>query len=132
MAAPPPGPTAEYELPTPPQDPISALAFNPNPAPERVGLLLVASWDKVRLILFLTLPFTPSSSVDWQCRCAADTDLASLGLEQKVRLYDTAQASSTDEVRLLHTFEHDAAVLDVCWISDTLAASGGLDRRVRL
>jgi cell cycle arrest protein BUB3 len=58
-----------------------------------------------------------------------------------VRLYrltgaDQAGSSSSDQLssqaQLIHTFKHEAAVLDVCWITDTLAASGGLDRRVRL
>jgi len=35
-------------------------------------------------------------------------------------------------VHVVHTFEHEAAVLDACWITESLAASVGLDRRVRL
>ena len=90
----------EYTIPSPPQDPISSLAFNPNPS--KGHQLLVSSWDKT------------------------------------VRLYHLAnldEASSSDpskRARLIHTFTHEAPVLDVCWITDTLAASGGIDRRVRL
>lgn len=74
-----------------------------NPSPESANQLLVASWDKnVRLF----------------------------------HLPDSAEASSSstpaESVKLVHTFPHDAPVLDVCWINDKLAASGGLDRRVRL
>ncbi|MCO5613949.1 hypothetical protein L7F22_068229 [Adiantum nelumboides] len=92
--------TIEYTIPSPPQDPISSLIFNPNPS--KANQLLVSSWDKT------------------------------------VRLYHLAnldEASSSDpskRVRLIHTFNHEAPVLDVCWITDTLAASGGIDRRVRL
>ncbi|PWN41394.1 WD40 repeat-like protein, partial [Ceraceosorus guamensis] len=32
----------------------------------------------------------------------------------------------------VHAYQHEAAVLDVCWISEKLAASAALDRRVRL
>ncbi|EPQ31561.1 uncharacterized protein PFL1_00894 [Pseudozyma flocculosa PF-1] len=87
---------ADYELKERPQDPVSAMAFSPNHAPERAGQLLVASWDRL------------------------------------VRLYDLSYAQDSQGVRLVQVFEHEAAVLDVCWINDTLAASGGLDRRVRL
>ncbi|PWN51962.1 WD40 repeat-like protein [Violaceomyces palustris] len=92
------GPTsfAEYELPSPPQDPVSALAFNPNHSADKARQLLVSSWDRL------------------------------------VRFYDLTGSTDTNSVRLLKTFQHDAPVLDVCWINDGLAASGGVDRRVRL
>lgn len=93
----------EYSLPVPPGDPVSALAFNPNPA--RGTQLLAASWDKTVRLYHLPSPDSASPS---------------------------SAAEAAAQVKLVHTFTHDAAVLDVCWISDTLAASGGLDRRVRL
>ncbi|UZJ52075.1 hypothetical protein CBS101457_001395 [Exobasidium rhododendri] len=93
----------EYSLPDPPNDPVSSLTFNPNPA--KANELLVASWDK-------TVRFY---------RLVKSDEAASSSSEQL-----------TSQVQLVHTFQHEAAVLDVCWISDTLAASGGLDRRVRL
>lgn len=51
--------------------------------------------------------------------------------QQTVRLYDLSEYAAS-AARVLHTFEHEAAVLDVCWITESLAASVGLDRRVRL
>lgn len=94
----------EYSLPSPPTDPISALSFNPNPA--NANLLLVSSWDK-------TVRLYRLASVD-QATASTSSD------------------QLTSAVQLLHTFQHEAAVLDICWINDKLAASGGLDRRVRL
>lgn len=94
-------PSVEYTLPSPPQDPVSCLAFNPNPA--NAHQLLVSSWDKFVRLYHLPRAEEASTSAD-----------------------------PAGQVKLVHTFTHDAAVLDVCWISDTLAASGGLDRRVRL
>ena len=54
--------------------------------------------------------------------------------DKTVRQVDLSsdQAKASGSAPTLHTFYHDAAVLDVCWVDDTLAASGGLDRRVRL
>ncbi len=49
--------------------------------------------------------------------------------DKTVRLVDVPAAGAAST---LQTFYHDAAVLDTCWINDTLAASGGLDKRVRL
>jgi cell cycle arrest protein BUB3 len=94
---------ADYNLPLPPNDPVSSLTFNPNPS--KANELLVASWDK-------TVRFY---------RLVSSSQAASSSAEQL-----------SSQVQLVHTFQHEAAVLDVCWISDTLAASGGLDRRVRL
>ncbi|PKI83814.1 hypothetical protein MVES_002284 [Malassezia vespertilionis] len=48
-----------------------------------------------------------------------------------VRLYDLTEHAA-GSAPILKSFEHPAPVLDVCWISDTLAASACLDRRVRL
>lgn len=52
--------------------------------------------------------------------------------DKTVRLYDLGGNANPAEIPVLQTFPHDAAVLDVCWISDDLAASASLDRRVRL
>ncbi|KDN52472.1 WD40 repeat-like protein [Tilletiaria anomala UBC 951] len=54
--------------------------------------------------------------------------------DKTVRLVDLSEKAlqGSQVTPTLQTFYHDAAVLDVCWLSDTLAASGGLDRRVRL
>lgn len=95
----------EYSLPGPPNDPVSSLTFNPNPT--KANELLVSSWDKtVRLYRLINADQAASSS--------------------------SSSEQLTSQVQLVHTFLHEAAVLDVCWISDTLAASGGLDRRIRL
>ena len=51
--------------------------------------------------------------------------------QQTVRLYDLSGYAAS-AVHVVHTFEHEAAVLDACWITESLAASVGLDRRVRL
>ena len=49
------------------------------------------------------------------------------------RVYDLSQCSrGTEGARVLQYFEHPAAVLDVAWINESLAASACLDRRVRL
>ncbi|WFD29894.1 mitotic spindle checkpoint protein Bub3 [Malassezia sp. CBS 17886] len=92
-----PAPFSEYEVPAPPRDPISALAFYRDASSPRAQQLLVASWDKF------------------------------------VRLYDLSRcAADAADAPVLQSFEHPAAVLDVCWISESLAASACLDRRVRL
>lgn len=93
----------EYSLPGPPNDPVSSLTFNPNP--EKANELLVSSWDKTVRLYRLTNADQAASSSSEQL---------------------------TSQAQLIHTFQHEAAVLDNCWITDTLAASGGLDRRVRL
>lgn len=49
--------------------------------------------------------------------------------DQFVRLVDLGGEETTST---LHSFEHEAAVLDTCWISPSYAASGSVDRRVRL
>ena len=50
-----------------------------------------------------------------------------------VRVYDLSDcAAGADGARTLQSFEHPAAVLDVAWINESLAASACLDRRVRL
>lgn len=50
-----------------------------------------------------------------------------------VRVYDLSNcAAGADGARTLQSFEHPAAVLDVTWINESLAASACLDRRVRL
>ena len=56
---------------------------------------------------------------------------------QTVRLYTLAAADASAEeapqqAQLVHTFEHEAAVLDVVWIDEQRAASASLDRCVRL
>ena len=96
-------PFAEYSLPSPPNDPVSSLTFNPNAF--RGNELLLSSWDKTVRFYRLANAETAASS--------------------------SSEQLST-QAQLVQTFQHEAAVLDVCWISDTLAASGGLDRRVRL
>lgn len=90
----------DYTIPLPPKEPISCLAFNPNPS--KAHQLLVSSWDKT--VRLYHLPNLDEAS--------------------------TSDPSKT--VRCIHTFTHEAPVLDICWITDTLAASGGIDRRVRL
>ena len=52
--------------------------------------------------------------------------------DSTVRLRDVSRSAAASGQNSLQTFYHDAPVLDVCWINDTLAASGGVDRRVRL
>ncbi|KAE8216634.1 hypothetical protein CF327_g286 [Tilletia walkeri] len=87
----------ELELPSPPSQPVSALAFSPDDTKsEGADRLLVASWDS------------------------------------NVNLYNLKGAKSREDIRLLHTFKHEAPVLDVCWVGNNAAASGSVDRRVRL
>lgn len=102
-----PAPAAFEELtaPSPPRDPVSALTYFRDASSFRAAHLLVSSWDKVRVP-----PLT-----------------------QTVQLQDWSQcAQGPSGVQVLQTFEHPAAVLDVCWINESLAASACLDRRVRL
>lgn len=98
--------STEYQIPSPPSHPVSAIAFHPystaSPSSPLTRQVLVASWDST------------------------------------VRLYQLPEADGSDgqqkaqAVKQLHSFKHEAPVLDVCWINDTLAASGGIDRRVRM
>ena len=44
----------------------------------------------------------------------------------------STSADAHETVRKVQTFQHEAPVLDVCCITDTLAASACVDRRVRL
>ena len=96
----------ELQCARPPNDPVSSLVFYRDAQSRRAAHLLVASWDKVNNATHL--PQTVQLQ-DWS-RCAA----------------------GPDEVTVLQTFTHPAAVLDVCWIDETFAASACLDRRVRL
>lgn len=94
----------EYTIPSSPSHPVAALAFNPQPgSPSKGRQLLVASWDST--VRLLQLP---------------DKDATSSG---------DVKANNVTEMQ---SFKHEAPVLDVCWINDNLAASGGIDRRVRL
>ncbi|KAL9933285.1 hypothetical protein V8E36_008003 [Tilletia maclaganii] len=87
----------ELELPQPPSQPVSALAWSPaQPGADTEQHLLVSSWDNT------------------------------------VTLYDLRGAKTGEDVAVLQTWTHEAPVLDVCWINDRLAASAGVDRRIRL
>lgn len=55
--------------------------------------------------------------------------------DSTVRLYQLPERSvkgAGKAAKQLLSFKHEAPVLDVCWINETMAASGGVDRRVRL
>lgn len=95
----------EFTISTPPSDVVSSLSFNPDPS--HANQLLAASWDKTVRLYHLPADFPATSD-------------------------EAALAEASKGCTLLHTFQHEAPVLDVCWINDKLAASGGLDRRVRL
>ncbi|CAO1632600.1 unnamed protein product [Sympodiomycopsis kandeliae] len=76
------------------------------------------------------ITFNPAPS----CKEASRQVLVS-SWDSTVRLYQLPDRSLSDKsnnIQQLHTFKHEAPVLDVCWINDTLAASGGIDRRVRI
>ncbi|SJX64313.1 related to mitotic checkpoint protein BUB3 [Sporisorium reilianum f. sp. reilianum] len=68
---------------------------------------------------------TPASST---------TDVLASSWDHNVHHYriDTASPTSSEAIRKVQTFAHEAPVLDVCFITDTLAASASVDRRVRL
>lgn len=95
----------EFLLPTPPSDVVASLSFNPDPS--HANQLLAASWDKTVRLYNLPADFPTNSD-------------------------EGALAQAANECTLAQTFQHEAPVLDVCWISNTMAASGGIDRRVRL
>lgn len=80
-------------------------------------------------------PTEPVSALDF-IKDAASPHVAHLlvaSWDNFVRLYDLSScAEGADKVRVLQSFEHPAAVLDVCWLTDSMAASACLDQRVRL
>ena len=45
--------------------------------------------------------------------------------DAKVRLYDI------EHNQLRHSYEHDLAVLDCCYVNESLAFSGGLDKTIK-
>lgn len=93
----------EYQVPSPPQHPVSALVFHPRPSqPQNARCFLAASWDST--VKLYQLP--ESADLDGEAKSAAIGEVQS--------------------------FSHEAPVLDVCWINDELAASGGIDRRLRM
>ncbi|SOV02953.1 related to mitotic checkpoint protein BUB3 [Ustilago sp. UG-2017a] len=91
-------------LPDPPRGTVSAVVFSPTPAAPHINIL-ASSWDH------RVHHYRINSSV---------SDSAS------------TSASDQDLVTKVQTFAHEAPVLDVCFITDTLAASASVDRRVRL
>ncbi|GAC99747.1 hypothetical protein PHSY_007350 [Pseudozyma hubeiensis SY62] len=85
----------------------------------------------------LTLPDPPhsnASAVVFSPTPASTTSLLVSSWDHHVHHYtiDTAQISSTSAIRKIQTFPHEAPVLDVCYITPTLAASASVDRRIRL
>ena len=83
------------------------------------------------------IPHAPADPVSAVVFCRdASSSRASQALvaswDKNVRLYDLGGSANPAAIPVLQTYLHDAAVLDVCWISDDLAASASLDRRVRL
>lgn len=103
--------STEYTLPNPPQHPISSIVFHPDPSSssQLSRQFLTSSWDStVRLYQLADVDANNASS-------------SALSGEAKAQV-----------ARQVHSFQHEAPVLDVCWITPTLAASGGIDRRVRL
>ncbi|PWY96892.1 WD40 repeat-like protein, partial [Testicularia cyperi] len=101
---------ADWELSDPPTDTVSAIVFAPGqqqsiaPPDFASTSLLVSSWDG--FVHHYSLP------------------LPSLSMPESGAF---SQASHR-----LQRIQHEAPVLDVCYVSDTLAASASLDRRVRL
>ncbi|CAD6901616.1 unnamed protein product [Tilletia controversa] len=86
----------------------------------------------------LELPSLPSQPVSALAFSPDDTKsegserLLVASWDSNINLYDLKGAKTQDDVRLLHTFAHEAPVLDVCWVGNDVAASGSVDRRVRL
>ncbi|KAI3624261.1 BUB3 [Malassezia furfur] len=88
-----------------------------------------ASFDEV------LSPFPPRDPVSAFAffRDASSSRAANLLVASWDKLQDWRQCDQGPSgVRVLQTFEHPAAVLDMCWINESLAASACLDRRVRL
>lgn len=84
-------------------------------------------------------PGKPITALSFSPNPSQANRLLAASWDGTVRLYqlpwakDVAKAEdASSHTRLVHTFAHESAVLDVCWISDTLAASVCVDRRVRL
>lgn len=98
--------TSDLYFPDPPSAPVTAVVFSPTPTSSSCSTahVLVSSWDH------------------HAHHYAIDTSL----------LASDAFAAPSDVVKKVQTFQHEAPALDVCFISDTLAASACVDRRVRL
>ncbi|SPO28495.1 related to mitotic checkpoint protein BUB3 [Ustilago trichophora] len=95
---------ADLLFPDPPKATVSSLVFSPTPSPEGSTDVLVSSWDHYVYHYRVQGPSSASSST-------------------------TGDGTVVVKVQ---SFPHEAPVLDVCFISDTLAASASVDRRVRL
>ncbi|SPO29379.1 related to mitotic checkpoint protein BUB3 [Ustilago trichophora] len=96
-------PLIDLTFTDPPKGIVSALVFSPTPSPEGSTDVLVSSWDHYVHHYHISNPLGVSSST-----------------------------SDDGTVAKVQTFPHEAPVLDVCFISNTLAASASVDRRVRL
>ncbi|KAL4401297.1 mitotic spindle checkpoint protein Bub3 [Malassezia pachydermatis] len=80
-------------------------------------------------------PSDPVSSLEFYPKAEGRRayHLLAASWDKMVRLYDLTHCDQgTDAITLVQSFEHPAAVLDVAWINESLAASACLDRRVRL
>lgn len=93
-----------YRLDDPPQHPVSSIAFHPDPysSSSLARQFLLASWDSTVRLYQLPSPSNAAGEV------------------------------KASQIKELVSFRHEAPVLDVCWINEDLAASGGIDRRVRM
>lgn len=76
------------------------------------------------------LPQPPADSVTAVALSA--TGLLASSWDSHVHHYGLDIASGSESGKQLQTFQHEAPVLDVCFVAPNLAASACLDRRVRL
>lgn len=97
---------ADLRLPDPPRGTVSSVVFSPTPAAAHISIL-ASSWDHY--------------VHHYRLNSSTHSDSAS-----------SSTAEQQDLVTKAQTFAHEAPVLDVCFITDTIAASASIDRRVRL
>ncbi|KAJ9474243.1 putative Nucleoporin GLE2 (putative) [Pseudozyma hubeiensis] len=85
-------------------------------------------------LIFPDPPHSNVSAVVFPPTPASTTSLLVSSWDHHVHHYtiDTTQISSTSAISKIQTFPHEAPVLDVCYITPTLAASASVDRRIRL
>jgi len=112
----------EFDLDSPPSDPVSSLNFSPfdsissdtnidasasTSSSSRTYHLLVSSWDST--LRRYRIQITPSETQELD-----------------------PQTPTQQKVEILNEFKAEAPILDACWINQNTVASGGIDRRVRL
>lgn len=108
-----PASVADIHLPDPPKGSVSAIVFSPiiTAAQATASDILVSSWDH-------SVHHYRINSAN-----AASTSSSSS---------KPAAGHAADKVIKVQTFKHEAPVLDVCFITNNLAASASVDRRIRL